>query len=219
MNKTMQYKTLKVADIKADEQENIIKGYASHFNNKDSHGDIITAGAFKKTISENKDRIKVLWQHQMDEPIGLPLEMKEDSKGLYTVSKISMTETGKKAMILARDGVLNEMSIGYYPIKEKFDTSKNANMITEIKLLEYSVVTIASNPLATFTDVKQLFNEYAYSKGNIMDIFLETLIQKMKALDTNNEPSTNTQIITEKSLDSNEIEELIKRIRSERKYG
>jgi len=156
--KEMQIKTLKVANIKADAQENIISGYASYFNNKDSHGDIITKGAFTKTIQENKNRIKVLWQHDLREPIGKPIDMLEDEKGLFTTSKISQTETGKKAMILARDGVLNEMSIGFYPIKEDYDNEKNANMIREIKLMEYSLVTLASNPLAQLTDVKHLLN-------------------------------------------------------------
>ena len=93
----MNYKSIKVSNIKADTQENIISGYASHFNNKDSHNDIITAGAFKKTIQENKSRFKFLWQHDMWEPIGKPQEIYEDEKGLFTVSKVSETDIGKKS--------------------------------------------------------------------------------------------------------------------------
>lgn len=189
----MNIKTIKVSDIKADTKENIIKGYASHFNNKDSHGDIITKGAFAKTIQENKNRIKVLWQHDLYEPIGKPQEMYEDEKGLFTVSKISETDIGKKAMILARDGVLNEMSIGFYPIQEKYDDNKKANMITEIKLMEYSLVTLASNPLAQLTDVKHLLGDYQYSKGNVMDIVALELLKSIKALVKGDEPSNDTQ--------------------------
>jgi len=188
----MQIKTLKVANIKADAQENIISGYASFFNNKDSHGDIITKGAFTKTIQENKDRIKVLWQHDLREPIGKPIDMIEDEKGLFTTSKISQTDIGKKAMILARDGVLNEMSIGFYPIKEDYDNQKQANMIKEIKLMEYSLVTLASNPLAQLTDVKHLLGEYEYSKGNIMDIVAIELLKSIKALVKEDKPSADT---------------------------
>lgn len=198
----MQFKNIKVSNIKADSQENIITGYASHFNNKDSHGDIITKGAFAKTIQENKDRVKVLWQHNMYEPIGKPTEMKEDDKGLFTVSKISQTDVGKKAMILARDGVLNEMSIGFYPIKEEYDSEKKANMIKEIKLMEYSLVTIASNPLAQLTDVKNLMSEYQYSKGNVMDIVAMELLKSIKALVKGDEPSKDT-LTDEKSHEIN----------------
>ena len=189
----MQFKNIKVSNIKADAQENVITGYASHFNNKDSHGDIITKGAFAKTIQENMNRVKVLWQHNLYEPIGKPTEMKEDDKGLFTVSKISQTDVGKKAMILARDGVLNEMSIGFYPIKEEYDSEKKANMIKEIKLMEYSLVTIASNPLAQLTDVKNLMSEYQYSKGNVMDIVAIELLKSIKALVKGDEPSLDTQ--------------------------
>jgi len=188
----MNIKTIKVSNIKADAQENIIKGYASHFNNKDSHGDIITRGAFSKTIKENMNRVKVLWQHNMYEPIGKPVEMIEDDKGLFTVSKISETDIGKKAMILARDGVLNEMSIGFYPIKEDYDETKQANMIREIKLMEYSLVTLASNPLAQLTDVKHLLGEYQYSKGNVMDIVAIELLKSIKALVNDDKPSNDT---------------------------
>ena len=188
----MNIKTIKVSNIKADAQENIIKGYASHFNNKDSHGDIITRGAFSKTIKENMNRVKVLWQHNMYEPIGKPIDMVEDDKGLFTVSKISETDIGKKAMILARDGVLNEMSIGFYPIKEDYDETKQANMIREIKLMEYSLVTLASNPLAQLTDVKHLLGEYQYSKGNVMDIVAIELLKSIKALVNDDKPSNDT---------------------------
>jgi len=171
-------KSVKNAQIKAT-SDNIVEGYASNFGNKDSHGDIIQKGAFSKTLKENKSRIKMLWQHNLQEPIGKPLEMFEDEKGLYTQTKISQTDIGKKVMILAKDGVINEMSIGYYPIKEKYEESAQANMIKEIKLLEYSVVTIASNEMATLTDVKHLFNQYQYSKGNIIDILADEIAKKL----------------------------------------
>lgn len=206
----LKFKDIRVSDIKADMQENIISGYASHFNNKDSHNDIITAGAFKKTINENKNRIKVLWQHNMYEPIGKPTEMYEDEKGLFTVSKISETDVGKKTMILAKDGVLNEMSIGFWPIKEEYDRENNINYIKEIKLLEYSIVTLASNPLAQLTDVKHLLGEYQYSKGNVMDIVAMELLKSIKALVKGDEPSKDT-LTDKKSQDINEIMAEIKK--------
>lgn len=211
----MKYKSIKVSNIKADTQQNIIEGYASHFNNKDSHGDIITSGAFKKTIQENKNRIKVLWQHDMYEPIGKPMEMYEDEKGLFTISKISETDVGKKTMILARDGVLNEMSIGFYPIKEEYDRENNINYIKEIRLLEYSVVSFASNSLAQITDAKNLLNEYQYSKGNVMDIVAMELLKSIKALVNKDEPSDDT-LEVEKSHeidDETRVKEIMEEIK------
>ena len=199
----MLYKSVKIAEIKANVEKGIIEGYASHFDNKDSHGDIIQKGAFAKTIKEGSGRVKVLWQHNTYEPIGKPLAMSEDTKGLFTSSKISETDVGKKALILARDGVLNEMSIGYDTIKEDFDKKRNANLLKEIKLYEISAVTFASNPLANVTSVKDLehlIGQYQYSGGNALDIIAKQLFEQFKTLQ--NEP---TQITHKESIEEKKI--------------
>jgi HK97 family phage prohead protease len=147
-----------VTEMNADTEKNIVQGYASIFGNIDSHKDIVVQGAFKKTIQENNNRIKFLWQHDLYEPIGKPTIMQEDSKGLYFEAKISETDIGKKAMTLIKDGVLNEMSIGYDTIKDEFDTKKNVRLLKEIRLWEISVVTLASNSQAQITGAKKLDN-------------------------------------------------------------
>ena len=44
-----------------DEKNSIVKGYGSYFDNKDSDQDIIRKGAYKKTIEENGERVKYLY--------------------------------------------------------------------------------------------------------------------------------------------------------------
>ena len=78
-----------IADI--DEKMGIVKGYGSYFGNKDSDGDVIAKGAYQKTIKENGDRVRYLWQHKMDKPIGKIKEMYEDDKGLM-LSLIHISE-------------------------------------------------------------------------------------------------------------------------------
>ncbi len=123
--------------------DDIFEGYASFFNNIDAYDDIIEKGAFRKTISENRSRIKVLWQHDANEPIGLPIDMTEDDNGLYVKAKISMTDTGKKAMTLIKDGVITEMSIGYDVVKDDYKMlgTKRVRLLKEVKLWEFSPVT------------------------------------------------------------------------------
>ena len=53
-----------------DEKASLVKGYGSVFGNKDSDGDIIMRGAYRKTLQENGDRVKYLYQHDMDKPLG-----------------------------------------------------------------------------------------------------------------------------------------------------
>lgn len=220
--KQKQYKSFGGIDLKANVEKGIMEGYASVFNNKDSHDDIITETAFNKTVNdwrnakpENK-RIKVLNQHQIYDPIGLPTDLQPDSKGLYTFSKISMTDSGKNVLILARDGVLSEMSVGFFPIVEKYSEERKANVISEIMLMEYSPVTWGANALTTITGVKELkhmLNDYSYSKGNVMDIVAMELLKSIKALVGKDEPSNDT-LTVEKSQEIDE-EQKVKAIMEE----
>lgn len=206
----MKIKSYKFDDIKSNVEKGIIESYISKFDFKDSDGDIIIKGAFKKTIQENIKRIKFLWQHERKEPIGRPLELKEDNEGVFTVSKVSRTDKGEKALILARDGVLNEFSVGFKAIQEAFSTQMKANVIKEVKLWEYSIVTWGANELAQLTDMKDMFKHYEYSKGNVLDILAEQIFEKLKALKGDFEPSKDTHNITySKSLQNKEQDDEI----------
>lgn len=139
-----------------EEESGIFSGYAAVCGNLDDGGDIIEPGAFQKTIAEGWQRVKILALHN-DEwlPIGKPLELREDGNVLYIKAKISDTSLGKDIKILLKDGVLNELSIGYDPII--FDYDENGiRHLREVKLWEVSVVTWAMNPMAVVTDYKSL---------------------------------------------------------------
>ena len=148
---------LKSVQFKADDVDNetrVFKGYASTYD-KDLGGDIILPGAFAKTLSERADRVKVLWQH--NEPIGRPVKMYEDGKGLYVEAKISKTRLGDEALELMRDGVIDQMSIGYSVPQGKADYDENGSrLIKELKLYEFSAVTFPMNEKAFITGVKSV---------------------------------------------------------------
>lgn len=143
-------------EVKVDTEKRILKGYASTFDNKDLVGDIVTKGAFKKTISERLDKVKALWQHQPWQPIGKPTVMQEDSKGLYVEARISKTALGNDVIELVNDKVLDSFSIGYDVVKDDYDSQKGARYLKELKLYEFSVVTFPANELATVDGVKNL---------------------------------------------------------------
>ena len=133
-----------------DEKAGIITGYFSIFGNKDSDNDVITKGAYKKTLSENYNRVKHLYQHDSFRPLAgvknNKLVVKEDSKGLYFESTISQTSWGRDAIKLYADGVVDEHSVGFQTVKA-VDRS-DYREITEIKLWEGSTVTWGANELA-----------------------------------------------------------------------
>lgn len=178
----MQFKTSKF-EIKSA-SDNIIEGYAAFFGNVDSYGDVIEQGAFTKTLKENSKRVKVLWQHDTSEPIGKPLEMSQDSTGLYIKAKISMTDTGRKAMELMRDGVIDEMSIGYDVMKDEYK-GKN-RMLKELRLWEFSPVTFAANEKARITSAKN-FSDLLYdiksADPNEIKNAIERLNELLKAIE------------------------------------
>lgn len=139
-----------IADI--DEKIGIVKGYGSYFGNKDSDGDVIAKGAYQKTIKENGERVRYLWQHKMDKPIGKIKEMYEDDKGLMFVAEIPKTTLGNDALELMKAGIVTENSVGILPIQKQM--KDDYREITEVKLYEISAVTLAANDQAKILDVK-----------------------------------------------------------------
>ena len=201
----MLYKASKF-EIKAC-AENTIEGYAAYFGNVDSYGDIIEQGAFTKTLKENNNRVKVLWQHNTNEPIGKPIQMEQDSKGLYIKAKISMTDVGRKAMELMRDGVIDEMSIGYDIIKDEFK-GKN-RMLKELRLWEFSPVTFAANEKARITSAKN-FNDLLYDIKHADKNEIINAITKLNELLASLEPDEKS---THEQKEADEVQQILQMIR------
>lgn len=139
----------------------IFKGYASTFGNVDRDDDIIVKGAFGR-IDEPK-RVKLLWQHNMAEPIGIWTKMHEDDKGLYVEGQLALkTQRGAEAYELMKMGALGDMSIGFRTLDAEAGrvegtsgkAARSVRRIKKVKLYEVSVVTIPANPLATVDAVK-----------------------------------------------------------------
>lgn len=139
----------------------IFKGYASTFGNVDRDDDIIVKGAFGDIADPRK--IKLLWQHNMAEPIGIWTKMREDDKGLYVEGQLALkTQRGAEAYELMKMGALGDMSIGFRTLDSEAGridggsskAARTVRRIKKVKLYEVSVVTIPANPLATVDAVK-----------------------------------------------------------------
>ena len=148
----MEYKHVAFKMDEVSEEANVFKGYASTYD-LDRGGDIIVRGAFDKTLAENASQVKILYMHKQDSPIGKPMLMRADEKGLYIEGKISDTALGKDVKILMRDGVITSMSIGFMT-KEVDYNSDGVRLIKELDLIEFSLVTYPMNEKAIITQVK-----------------------------------------------------------------
>lgn len=158
-----------------DPETRTFQGFAAVMGNLDDGGDIIKYGAFKKTLQEMGDRVKIYKYHDFRTPIGKPLDLREVSRsklpaalreqypsatgGLYVKGYISETRDGNDVLTLMRDLVVEEMSIGYETLKEEeidIEGDGKARHLLEIKLFDVSPVPLAMNPAAWIVDVKGL---------------------------------------------------------------
>lgn len=128
-------------------------GLASVYNVTDLHGDVVVPGAFTKTIQERGGRIKLLWQHDPNIPIGVG-EISDSEAGLVLKGRLTLgTEKGREAYALLRDGVVDALSIGYDTVKQS-KGEDGVRRISEIRLWEVSLVTFPANQLARIGAVK-----------------------------------------------------------------
>jgi uncharacterized protein len=207
----MELKNYEIKESLIDMDARTFEGYASTWD-VDQTGDIIHSGAFAKSIQEGfpAKRIKILWQH--NQPLGMPLEMREDSNGLYVKGKVSKTALGDEALELMRDGVVDRMSIGFMIPKGKADYDENGTRhIREVKLLEFSPVTFPANEAAVITGVKMI-NDALHNGAHIEDISsLVKAIDDLKTLIAKGEPQYSTPEQLEPS--SEDIEALLASIK------
>lgn len=168
-----------------DEEKGIFEGYASVFSNVDSGNDRMMKGAFSKSIEvkgpAGENRVKILAMHNSDQlPIGKPLTLKEDERGLFVRAQISDTALGKDVKTLIKDKVFTELSIGYIAKKYTFD-AKNVRNLHEVDLLEISPVIWAMNSAATINGYKSLGSKGHQYKG-LTDTEAKSVEQKATEL-------------------------------------
>ncbi|MEL7025696.1 MAG: HK97 family phage prohead protease [Pseudomonadota bacterium] len=128
-----------------------IEGYASIFGAKDTGGDIVAPGAYGaslKRLNADGRRVKMLWQHDPTEPIGVWDEVREDDKGLYVKGRL-LTDVAraKEAASLIEAGAIDGLSIGYRTVRAERD-GKGRRLLSELELWEVSLVTFPMLPEA-----------------------------------------------------------------------
>ena len=145
--------------IKTQKDDNgIFEGYASTFGNVDKGNDIVVNGAFKKSLRRRPfNKVKLLYQHRTDEPIGVFNNMKEDKSGLLVEGQLAMgTQRGRETFELMKMGALDAMSIGFKadPRAQVYDEKRRRRYLKDIDLMEVSLVTFPMNDKAVIHAVK-----------------------------------------------------------------
>lgn len=152
-----------IVKAKTSEQKGdlVIWAYASTYD-VDSDDCQITRDALEGAKNDLLEYSTVLFNHNMDRPIGQVVETKIDEKGLLV--KIVLSQTEKELMQKIQDGTLSKLSISgrAYDFKETSPDDEGLTIlqITKIKLFEVSIVSVPANKAAKTLSsaiVKQLF--------------------------------------------------------------
>jgi HK97 family phage prohead protease len=149
-------------DVKAVSDDGTFEGYGSIFGNVDSQGEVVEPGAFTAGLVDAKRKgrtVKMLWQHDPMQPIGVWDDLAEDAKGLYVKGRLlkDVSARASEAYGLLKAGALDGLSIGYRTLDAEPDASRpNILRLVKLDLREVSIVTFAANERARVDSVKHI---------------------------------------------------------------
>lgn len=167
-------------------RNSFIYGYASVFNIIDSQNDVLVKGAFRQAKCSE---VKLLWQHNIEKPIGVVQFLQEDTYGLKFEAEINVkTETGREAAELIKQKAVGGLSIGFSVNSSHYDAN-GVQIIDDVDLAEISVVTFPANKSAAIRRVKSkerdLFDQVRMPKYMPVDQDLEQLSALLAELSRN----------------------------------
>ena len=95
---------------------------------------------------------RLYMNHDSTNAIGIVTERVDTPEGMMFTAKISKTQAGDEALILAMDGVLDSVSVGVNPIK--YTTAKDGTVtVTAADWIELSLVPVPAFAGAIITDI------------------------------------------------------------------
>lgn len=156
-------------ELRADETGatlGTLTGYAAVFNTdtvidswEGRFVERIAPGAFRKTLRDSGDRVKVLFNHGFDpsigdKPLGKPRSMKEDDIGLAVEVPLDDTSYNRDIVASLRSGALDGQSFRFSVTREKWDDADEPEQLPvrtlqEVKLYEFGPVTFPAYTATT----------------------------------------------------------------------
>jgi HK97 family phage prohead protease len=135
----------------------VIEGYASLFGVADTGGDMVMKGAFARSLARSgAGGVKMLWQHDAAEPIGVWTSIAEDAKGLKVAGRLDLSVArAREALSLLRGGAIDGLSIGFKTRRASADKASGLRRLVEVDLWEISIVTFPMLPQARIDVVKR----------------------------------------------------------------
>lgn len=133
-----------------------IEGYASLFGLADLNKDVVRPGAFRSALNRRAAKsIRMLFQHDASEPVGVWDEIFEDNRGLFVRGRVlGSGPRGRATAGLIREGAVDGLSIGFRTDRFAPRTGGGRELF-QIDLWEVSIVTFPMLPQARLTLMAQ----------------------------------------------------------------
>ena len=141
----MKYAPVTLEDVSA---KGVFEGYASLFNTVDLGRDTVAPGAFRRSLrAQTALGVKMLYQHDPREPIGIWEIIREDTKGLYVKGRLlpGIRRAGE-VLTLMKEGALDGLSIGFKTLKSRSQKGAALRQLLDVELYEISIVTFPMHP-------------------------------------------------------------------------
>lgn len=128
-----------------------IAGIGWKFGQPDRIGDVIELGAFKGA----KLPLPLLFGHDMNDPIGVWDTADEKADGLHLKGRLLVEDVARAREVraLVKAGAVRGLSIGFVT-KKAIARTGGGRTITDLELMEISLVTLPMHPGARVTSAK-----------------------------------------------------------------
>lgn len=118
-------------------------GYAALFSVPDQGGDVVMPGAFAASLANRPpDRVRLLFQHDPKEPVGIWDAIGEDARGLKVSGRLlEGVPRAHSLRALIAQGAIDGLSIGFRTVRATRDGRAGLRRLWAVELWEISIVT------------------------------------------------------------------------------
>lgn len=173
----------KALGAKPNEKDVVIEGYANYFA-KDAYNERMDPMSVK--LDRYKKNPILLFNHDMNYPVGRVLEVTPKEDGLYVKAAVSGVDHDKVSYIreLVKDGTLCTFSVRFADETVETDPETGGKLIKDWELQELSVVSIPAQPDSTFSlsnykSLKDLRMDVLKAKGALVAEYVQEHLDKM----------------------------------------
>lgn len=188
-----------------------IAGYANTIA-KDRSGDVITAEAWAKGVDNFRKNPVLLFQHKHDCPIGKVDKIVVDKKGIFVEASVSeAAERNHGVQTLIKDGALKSFSVGFKVKDGKYNRNDDSMTITDLDLLELSIVSVPCNQESLFSLKKSFDSDNDYAEF-IKEFSNTSVVEKdnqMSDIEETNTEELEVSVEVETSEKSDDVEEVV----------